>query len=179
MPHAAAVQPGGPWTLLVPLIAIAMVILRNSRARRLRVETLWIMPTVIILLIGLALSQEGMPTPPFLAIDVAAVALGAALGWWRGRLTHITVNPETHELTSKASPVGMFLILGIFALRYGIRMYAQEGAAAAGLPVNAIADAALVVTVGLVCAQRLELALRATRLVNEARAAKATGEVAS
>ena len=32
------------------------------------------------------------------------------------------------------------------------------------------ADAALVVSVGLVCAQRLEIALRATRLLNEARA---------
>jgi hypothetical protein len=161
----------GMWTYLIPLIAIGLVILRNSQARRLRVETLWIMPVVIIVLIGLALSQEGMPTPLFMAIDLAALALGAALGWWRGRLTNITVNPETHDLTSRASPIGMLLILGIFALRYGIRMYASQGAASSGLPVNAIADAALVVTVGLVCAQRLEIALRASRLLAEARAA--------
>jgi len=161
----------GMWTYLIPLIAIGLVILRNSQARRLRVETLWIMPVVIIVLIGLALSQEGMPTPLFMAIDIAALAAGAVLGWWRGRLTNITVNPETHELTSRASPIGMLLILGIFALRYGIRMYASQGAASSGLPVNAIADAALVVTVGLVCAQRLEIALRASRLLAEARAA--------
>ena len=161
----------GMWTYLIPLIAIGLVILRNSQARRLRVETLWIMPVVIIVLIGLALSQEGMPTPLFMAIDIAALAAGAVLGWWRGRLTNITVNPETHDLTSRASPIGMLLILGIFALRYGIRMYASQGAASSGLPVNAIADAALVVTVGLVCAQRLEIALRASRLLAEARAA--------
>jgi hypothetical protein len=166
--------PAGMWTYLIPLIAIGLVILRNSQARRLRVETLWIMPVVIIVLIGLALSQEGMATPLFMAIDIAALAAGALLGWWRGRLTNITVNPETHELTSRSSPIGMLLILGIFALRYGIRFYASQGAASMHLPVNAIADAALVVTVGLVCAQRLEIALRASRLLSEARAAKAT-----
>lgn len=177
--HANTVQPGGPWVYLVPLIAIGLVILRNSRARRLRVETLWIMPVVIVALIGLALAQEGMPTPTFLAIDAAALVVGAALGWWRARLIHITVNPDTHELTSRASPLGMLLILGIFALRYGLRFYATENAASLHVPVNAIADAALVITVGLVCAQRLEIALRATRLLNEARAAHRHGEVSS
>jgi len=166
----------GLWTYLIPLIAVAMVILRNSRARRLRVETLWIMPVIIIALIGLALSQEGVPTPMFMAIDLLAIGLGAMLGWWRGRLTHISVNPETHELTSRASPIGMLLILGIFAIRYGVRMYAAQGAASSGLPVNAIADAALVVTVGLVCAQRLEIFIRASRLLAEARAATPPGK---
>jgi hypothetical protein len=64
----------------------------------------------------------------------------------------------------------MLLILAIFALRYGLRLYAAQNANGLHISVNAIADAALTVTVGLVCAQRLELALRATRLLNEARA---------
>lgn len=179
MPHTAAVPPGGPWALLIPLIVIGMVILRNARARRLRIETLWIMPVIIVVMIGLALSQEGAPTPALLALDVAALVVGAVLGWWRARLIHITVDPDTHELTSKASPLGMLLILGIFAIRYGLRMYAAENAASIHLPVQAVADAALVITVGLVCAQRLEIALRASRLLNEARAAKLHGEVTS
>jgi hypothetical protein len=49
-------------------------------------------------------------------------------------------------------------------------MYASESAGAMGVSANAVADAALVISVGLVCAQRLEIALRATRLLNEARA---------
>lgn len=163
----------GIWTYLIPLIAVGLVILRNSRARRLRIETLWIAPLMILALVGLALSQEGMPTPLFLAIDIAALAAGALLGWWRARLTKITVNPETHELTSQASPIGMLVILGIFAVRYGLRAYAAENASSLGLPVNAIADAALVITVGLVCAQRLEIFTRASRLLGEARAARA------
>lgn len=163
----------GMWTYLIPLIAIGMVILRNARARRLRIETLWISPLLILVLVGLALSQEGFPSPARLSLDILALAVGAGLGWWRGRLTHITVDPDTHQLTSRASPVGMLIILGIFALRYGLRTVAAENASALHLSVSAVADAALVITVGLVCAQRLEIALRATRLLDEARAAKA------
>jgi hypothetical protein len=158
----------GMWTYLIPLIVAAMVILRNSRARRLRVETLWIAPLMILLLVGLSLSQEGMPTPGRMAIDLAALGVGACLGWWRARFTNITVNPETHELTSQASPIGMLVVLGIFAVRYGVRLFAGGNAGA-----NIVADASLVMSVGLVCAQRLEIALRASRLLAEARSGSA------
>jgi hypothetical protein len=163
--------PNAPaWAALIPLVVIGLVILRNARARRLRVESLWISPVLILALVGLSLSQQGLPTPLMLAMDIGALVVGAGLGWWRARFTKITVDPATHQLTSQASPVGMLVILGIFALRYGVRMYASESAGAMGVSANAVADAALVISVGLVCAQRLEIALRATRLLNAARA---------
>lgn len=171
--HAATTPVTGPWTYLIPLIVIGLVILRNSRARRLRIETLWIAPVMILALVGLSLGQEKQLTPVMVAADLAALALGALLGWWRARLTHITVDPGTHQLTSRASPIGMLVILGLFAIRYGVRTFATQNAGALHVSVNLVADAALVMTVGLVCAQRLEIALRATRLLNEARAAKA------
>jgi hypothetical protein len=121
-------------------------------------------------LVGLALSQEGMPSSLGLAVDAAALAAGGLLGWWRARFTHITIDPASHELTSRASPVGMLVILAVFAVRYGLRTYAVQDAAAIGLPVSVIADAALVISVGLVCAQRLELFTRASRLLAEHRA---------
>jgi hypothetical protein len=161
------------WAYLVPLIAIAMVILRNSRARSLKVERLWIMPTVILIATALAFTQQRMPAPAMILVDIALLAAGAGLGWWRARVTRITVDPETHNLTSQASPVGMLLILGIFALRYGLRAYAAQNAGALHVSITDITDGFLLLAVGIVCAQRLELALRATRLLNEARAAKA------
>src|SRR5207302_1164811 len=103
--------------LIIPAVVIGLVILRNSRARRLRIETLWIAPLMIVALVGMSLSQEGMPSTLGLAIDAAALAGGALLGWWRARFTQITIDPATHELTSRASPVGMLVILSIFAVR--------------------------------------------------------------
>jgi hypothetical protein len=162
--------PNAPaFTYAIPLVAVALVILRNARARRLRIENLWIMPVVVLVLVGLALTQQGLPTPLMLGVDIAALVVGAALGWWRARFTHISVDPATHALTSRASPVGMLVILVIFAIRYGVRYYAAQNAGSLGVSALALADALLVTSVGLVCAQRLEIALRATRLLNEAR----------
>ena len=99
-----------------------------------------------------------------------ALAIGSILlaGW----LVSVAVGGELFAATHSfiASPVGMLLILAIFALRYGVRLYAAQTGGGVGVSANAVADAALVITVGLVCAQRLEIALRATRLLNEARA---------
>jgi hypothetical protein len=167
--------PNAPvWVGLIPLVVIALVILRNSRARRLRIESLWISPVMILAIVGLTFSQQGMPSPLMLGVDIAALVAGAGLGWWRARFTTITVDPETHQLTSQASALGMLVILGVFGLRFAVRMYATQSASTLGVSANAIADAALVISVGLVCAQRLEIALRATRLLNEARAGAPT-----
>jgi hypothetical protein len=154
---------------LAPLLAVAMIVLRNARARRLRVERLWVAPLALLILIGLALAREAPPGPAMLAVDLAALALGAVAGWWRGRLTRITVDPATHALTSRTSPVGMLLILALFVLRSGIRAMGAQTAGALHIPARGLADALLLVTVGLVCAQRLEIALRATRMLREAR----------
>ncbi|HEX3889023.1 MAG TPA: hypothetical protein VHW05_16135 [Phenylobacterium sp.] len=161
-------------TLIAPLVVIALVILRNMRARRLRIESLWLAPTLIIVAVALQFSQEGTPTPLALGVDIGAFVVGALLGWWRARFTHITIDPATHQLTSRASPIGMLVVLALFALRYVLRVYAVQNAGSIGLPVNVVADGALVISVGLVCAQRLEIALRATRLLNEARSGGAS-----
>lgn len=162
-------QQAGPWVIVAPLLVAALVILRNSRARDLKIERLWIAPTLLLAVTVMAFWRQHMPGPLMLAVDLASLGVGAALGWWRGRLTNITVNPETHALTSKASPVGMLLILGIFAIRFGLRSYLGQAATALHVSVIDVTDAFLLLAVGLVCAQRLELALRANRLLAEAR----------
>ena len=164
--------PNAPaWANLVPLVAVALVILRNARARRLRIEAMWIAPVVIIALIALALGAEGMPAPLGLALDVAGLVIGTGLGWWRAQHHPSSAgDPLTHELTSRASPLGMLVILGVFAVRFGIRYLAQQNGTTLGVWAIAIPDALLVMSVGLVCAGRIEIFIRATRLLNEARA---------
>ena len=175
--HSGA--PGGIWTALLPLIFIGIALVRGSQARNLRVERLWISPVIVLVGIGLTISQTPPASALGIALDVLAIAIGAGMGWWRGRSTNITVNPDTHALTSKASAVGMILILGIFAVRYAMRTYASESASLLHASVNDISDAVLLLAVGLVCAQRLEMWLRARRLLEEARAAITLGAPAS
>jgi hypothetical protein len=172
--HSYPSQGGGVVPLLIALGFIAIALLRNARARRLRVERLWIAPLLILLaaVMALGFGQQHAPRPLMIGVYVLAAAAGAAMGWWRGRFTQITVDPQTHELTSRASPIGMVLILAIFAIRMGLRTLFAQNASALHVSVIEIGDAFLLLAVGLVCAQRLEIALRATRLLNEARAAR-------
>ncbi|HEY3950772.1 hypothetical protein [Phenylobacterium sp.] len=170
-----------PWATLIPIvIAMGLVILRNSRARRVRIEAMWVAPVIIVALIGFALWGEGKAsaglgrgpqfTPVSIGLDAAGLIVGALLGWWRARFTNITIDPATHELTSRASPIGMVVILGILVIRTAVRAYAAQNASALGEWAGPITDALLVMSLGLVCAQRLEIYLRASHLLAEARA---------
>jgi hypothetical protein len=87
----------------------------------------------------------------------------------RTGFTRIAVDPATHALTSQTSPVGMLLILAIFGLRAGLRIYATEHAGALHVSLEDVTDAFLLLAVGVVCAQRLEIALRASRLLRQTR----------
>jgi hypothetical protein len=109
---------------------------------------------------------------------IVVLGLGGLAGWFRGRFTQISVDPDSHELTSKASPVALVLIAGLFVLRYGLRLYVeQDGAAGSPGRLNAgaaaLTDGLLLFSVGVVGVQRLEMWLRARRLLADSIAAKA------
>ncbi|MBU1377935.1 MAG: DUF1453 family protein [Alphaproteobacteria bacterium] len=173
MPHVsfgAMPSGGGYWTYLIPLIVIAIVILRNARERKVRIERLWISPLIIMVMAILAFSQNPPPGPIGLVMDVVAIGLGGLLGWWRGRASNFTIDPQTHVVTSKVSPLGMLLILGIFALRYLLRGAVSGEASLLHLTAAEATDSFLLLAVGVVSAQRLEWWIRARKMIADARA---------
>jgi hypothetical protein len=167
MPAGASLQ-----SYLLPLgIALIVIVARNLRPRRLRIERLWIGPAIYLVLMVSALSATPPPvTPVSIGLLVLGFVLGAGLGWQRGRLTRIDIHPETHDLTSRASVFGLILIFAILALRSGLRLISADEAGVIGVPIVAVADAVLVLGVATIATQRLELWLRARRMLEEARA---------
>jgi hypothetical protein len=169
-----ALPPGASLaTYLVPLgIAAVVLVVRNSRPRRLKIERLWMTPAIYLVLMGSALAEAPPPlTPVSIAILVAAFALGAAIGWQRGRFTQIHIHPETHDLTSRASPIGIIFIFAILLLRYGARDFLATHPDFLHLPVIAIGEALLVMVVATLIAQRLEIWRRASQMPAEAKGA--------
>ena len=67
----------------------------------------------------------------------------------------------------------MLLILALFAVRYGLRSFGTQTASTLHVSALQIADVLMLLAVGIVCTQRLEIALRATRLLSEARNSRA------
>ena len=141
---------------------------RGPQTRKLNAGLLWIAPAFIVTMIGLLISQQPPTNPVAMALDAAALALGASIGWWRGKLTKINYDPGKKSLTTQTSPTGVLLILGVTTLRYAMRSYGGEGAGLFRVSANDITDAILLLAVGLVCAQRIEMWVRARGLVARA-----------
>jgi hypothetical protein len=161
-------------TIIAVGVILIVMILRNRRPRKLRVELLWLRPIIfaIIVVTTITASPVAMDVVTLAVLGVA-LAAGAALGWQRGRLMRIDVNPETHALTTQASPIGVLLILAVLALRMLLRGAAIESRSALGLPASTITDALVLLLGAMVVLQSLEMWLRAQRLLDQARAAKA------
>jgi hypothetical protein len=159
------------YAITAVVIAVVMAIRwkRMSRQTPLRLERLWILPAVYAVVLAVTFSQF----PPvgwgwgFCALALVA---GAALGWQRGRMMRIAVDPVTHALSQTSSPAAVLFILAIVLLRQG----ARAGAGWTHLDAMAATDMLMALALGLFAAQRLEMFLRARALLAAARAGGAT-----
>lgn len=164
-------DPQGAWAYVAPAIAVGLIVLRGVRARRLRVERMWIMPALVLTAVGVTLGLQPPHRFSVLVIEVFALGVGLGLGWWRGRTTNITIDPATHDLTSRPSPIGMALIAGLFLVRFALKDYAAGHARELHVGAADIAEVFLLMAAGLICAQRLEMWIRARRILEQARSA--------
>jgi hypothetical protein len=163
---------GGTLTqYLLPLgIAVIVIVLRNSRPRRLRIERLWVLPAIYLVMMVSALAAAPPPiTPISIGLLVLGFLIGAGLGWQRARFTEIHIHPETHDLTSRSSPIGIIFIFAILLLRFGARDFLASHPDVLHVPVIAIGEALLVMVVATLSMQRLEIWQRASRMLAEAR----------
>ncbi|MGN6820638.1 MAG: DUF1453 domain-containing protein [Sphingomonas sp.] len=163
------VQPNGILHYLIPIalfgVIFALRARRMSQMRPLKLEMLWVVPAIYLVLVGANFAVRP-PTPAAWIASAVALMIGAAFGWQRGRLMHIHVDPETHALNQKGSPWAILFLLAIFAIKY----LAQGEGKALGFDVMLVTDAALAFALGMFATTRLEMFLRAKRLLAETRA---------
>jgi hypothetical protein len=149
---------------LIMAAALILMIRRNLRANRIRVQTLWIFPVVLLLIAGLSIGQSPPRDALGIAILAAGVVAGAVAGWYRGKFTHITLDAETGMLTGKGSVIGLVLILALFIARYAVKSWTQTHPDHSGIAV-AIADAAMAMGFVTLIVARLEMWLRCRKLM--------------
>lgn len=158
------------YSTLIPLVIIAIVLFfrfrRMGKERPLKLERLWIVPAIYLVLTGAMFWQKAPHGLGWLWAGLSFVA-GAALGWQRGRAMRISVDPESHALNQASSPLAMLLILGLIAVRSLLR-----GAAGyEGIDPFLVTDCLVAFALGLLSVTRLEMFLRGRRLLAEARGA--------
>lgn len=159
------------WLGVLPWLIFAGVMLWRfrslDRARPLRVASLWIMPAVIVGMIGIAL--YGMhPTLPGWLLVALGMAVGSVLGAQRARLMRLHIEGEGADarVMMRQSMAALILIVGIVVLRHmlfaGFQTTPGSHPTAGALLVT---DAMLGFAVGVICVQRIVLWLRARQLV--------------
>lgn len=166
-------QQPSQWIGIAISLAVVAVILfirlrRMRRTRSLKLGQLWIVP---VLYGAVAAYLFRLFPPQGLAWVYCAVALafGCLLGWYRGKMMQIGIDPVSHALDQKASPAAMLFIVLILAIRMGARAAMTEmGTGHAGVIMST--DLLVAFALGFLSVQRLEMFLRARRLLAAARA---------
>ena len=139
-----------------------------SRPRPLRLERLWVVPVLLALMMAVLLAQAPPKGLDWLSLALA-LAVGGGLGWVRGSTMAIAVDQQTHALNVRASPAAIVFVLALVALRFGLRSVLVGNAPFLHLSATLITDLFLVFAVGLLGVQRVEMAIRARRLLAQAR----------
>jgi membrane protein CcdC involved in cytochrome C biogenesis len=147
------------------VVVMALRLRRMGRMRPLKLETLWVVPAVYLAVAGLMFWQLPPKGAAALA-SIAGLAIGAAVGWQRGKMMHIHVDPETHALNQKASPAAMLFLIGLIVVRAAARsVFGQEG----GVNPAMLTDPLIAFALGMFSLTRLEMYLRAKRMLDEVR----------
>lgn len=159
------------YVIMAVVLSIVLIVRvrRVNQVRPLKVERLWVVPAVYLVLTLLTFAT----TPPDAAgwaLCALAFVIGGALGWQRGRLMRIDVDPETHAVTMVQSPAALFFIVILIAIRSGMRSASQYGAIGfLHMSPATLTDILVAFGLGLFTAQRVEMFLRARRLLADTR----------
>jgi membrane protein CcdC involved in cytochrome C biogenesis len=126
---------------------------------------LWVVPA-LYLVIGALMFWSLPPTGWVVIACIVALLIGAAVGWQRGKMMQIHVDPETHALNQKASPAAMFFLIALIVIRSGARaVLGQSG----GVSPAMLTDPLIAFALGMFTMTRVEMYVRAKRLLEEAR----------
>jgi hypothetical protein len=151
-------------TAFIVLVVFALRMRRMGRMRPLKLETLWIVPA-IYLAVAVMMFWQLPPTGWVGIASLAGLLIGAAVGWQRGKMMHIHVDPQTHALNQKASPAAILFLVALIAVRsFGRGLLGSEGLSPAMLT-----DPLIAFALGMFTLTRVEMYLRAKRLLEQAR----------
>jgi len=166
---------------LAPLAVILVIGLRFFRAqkpRKIKPGRLWIGPVYVLVGMAVVLASPLMPSPfksPYsIPLFIAAALVGGVVGYLRALHQEFSIDPDTGDVMSKASPIAMIVFVAVFAARFGLRSWMGGGAMNAPLTPGLLlyTDAMLCFAFGMVSVSAWEVWRRTRPLVLEHRASQ-------
>ena len=165
---------------LVPLLVVALIARRAFRAQkpqRVRPSRLWIGPVYVAVAMALVLAQSPMPGAFGMMLFVIGAAIGGVVGYLRALHQEFSVDPETGNVMSRATPIASILFIGLFLVRYALNYWMQGGTAPTALEARSAelmlyTDTMLFFAFAMVSVSAWEVWRRTRPLVVEHRVAK-------
>lgn len=160
---------GDGWLSYLPLAIVAVVLVLRvrgvNRARHLRIARLWILPVLVVPLIGVGLVYLH-PGPAGWLAALGGLVAGGLIGAQRARLMRIHVEGEGADarVMVRNTPAAILLLVAVFAARR--LLLPSHGAVSPDHPAAGallVADAAFGFAAGMIVLLRLGLWLRARR----------------
>jgi hypothetical protein len=170
-------QPKDFLPYLAPVLIVLVIglrLMRASKPRKIKPNTLWIGPLIVVLGMVAVFANPVMPNPltsPYaIPIFAGALVLGGVTGFFRAKYQEFSIDPATGDVMSKASPIAMIVFLGVFAVRFGIRSWMSGGVSQdmtklPGPGLILYTDAMLFFAFGMVAASAWEIWRRTRPLV--------------
>jgi hypothetical protein len=169
---------------LSPLLALFFIVRRGLRPQRVKVNRLWLFPTVLTFLAVTSLGHSHFP--PFMALSLYVVAsvAGLALGWFGTQHVELTLDDATGTIMSKPTLAGTAVTAGVFLARFGVDsvMGGKPGpggvtgwkawAVAHGASLIWITNASLLFVAGRAIGRAVHMYIRTEPLLEQHRAAK-------
>lgn len=116
---------------IVPMLIVALVARRvvgRSKLQRVRPNRLWIGPFYIAAAMGLTMWNSPPKAGPLgIALFAGAALIGAVVGYFRALHQAFSIDPETGEIMSKASPIGSLIFVGVFMVRFALNYWIRGG----------------------------------------------------
>jgi membrane protein CcdC involved in cytochrome C biogenesis len=138
---------------------------RIGQVRPLKLGALLVVPAIYFI-VSVLMFVALPPTVPVLLASVATLGIGSALGWQRGKMMHIDVDPATQTLNQRASPAAMVFLIILVLIRMALRqLLGHAGAVSPAM----LADPLIAFALGMLTLQRAEMYVRAKRLLKQAR----------
>lgn len=149
---------------LVPLLVGALLLrraMRAQKAKRVRLATLWIIPSLLLLVTLSSLARERAVGIGVATAFVAAAAAGAAIGWYRVHTLEFSVDPEKGRILARANQWGAAIVVGLIAVRYLADIALKKLGFTAGVDLMHATDGMLVFTTAILVARSVHTWVRA------------------
>ncbi len=108
--------------IIIVIISVFML----ARERTVRPNRMWILPAILILVIGAGIAQTFTMTSLNVVILIACTIIGIFVGIWRGKLERIRIHPTTRKITSQTPIEGVILFIFIILVRALIGYWGAE-----------------------------------------------------